>query len=69
MASEPGKEVERLGRLPRSAVIIVGALAAVGAVTMLQRVLAIFSWLLTVVMFVVVMVALIFWLAAGRRQR
>ena len=69
MEPEPGGDVERLGGLSWPARVVVGGLAVVGAVTMVQRILAIFSWLLTVLVFIVIAVALVFWLMTERRRR
>ena len=69
MASEVRRGTEKLNRLPWPALVIVGALAVVGAIAMVQWVLAIFAWLITLVMLVVVMVGLAFWVAAERRHR
>lgn len=66
---EAGRAVERRGRWPWPAVVIVAGLAVVGAVTMAQRILAIFSWLITLLMIIVVMVALAAWLVSERRRR
>ena len=56
-------------RLPWPAVVIVGALAVIGAVTLVQWVIAIFAWLITLLMMIVVMVGLGYWLVAELRRR
>ena len=69
MEPEAGGDVERLGRLSWPARVVVGGLAVIGAVTMVQRILAIFSWLLTLLMIIVVLAALAYWLVTGRLRR
>ena len=66
---EAGGAVEKMGRLGWPALVIVGGLAVVGAITMVQRILAIFSWLISLLMIIVVLVALAFWLVGERRRR
>ena len=56
-------------RLPWPAVAVVGALAVIGVVTLVQWVIAIFAWLITLLMMVVVMVGLGYWLVAELRRR
>ncbi len=69
MEKEAGGEVEKPGGLSWPARIIVGGLAVIGAVTMVQRVLAIFSWLLTLLMIIVVLAALAYMAVTGRYRR
>ena len=69
MEKEAGGEVERSGGLSWPAWVVVGGLAVVGAITMVQRILAIVSWLVTLLMIFVVMVAMVVWLASERRRR
>ena len=69
MEKEAGGEVERLGGLSWPARVILVGLAVIGAVTMVQRVLAIFSWLLTLLMIIVVLAALAYMAVTGRYRR
>ena len=69
MEPEPGGDVEKLGGLSWPARVVVGGLAVVGAITMVQRVLAIVSWLVTLLMIFVVVAALVVWLVSERRRR
>lgn len=69
MEKEAGGDLERRGGLSWPARVIVAGLAVVGAITMVQRLLAIFSFLLTILVFIVIAVALLFWLIAERRRR
>lgn len=69
MEKETGRAVERLGRLPWPAQLIVGALTVVGAVTVVKWVVSIFAWLVTLLMIVVIFVGLIFWVLTGRHRR
>ena len=71
MAEGPGRGVERLDRLPRlpwPARLVVGALAVVGAITLVQWVLAVFAWLIMLLTLVAVLVGLVFWVASERRR-
>ncbi len=68
MERETGGAVERLGRLPWPARLIVGALAVVGAVTVVKWIVTIFAWLITLLMILVVFVGLVFWVLTGRRR-
>lgn len=68
MEQEAGGDVEKLRGLSWPARIVVGGLAVIGAVTMIQRILAIFSWLLTLLLIIVVMVALLYWLITARHR-
>ena len=69
MEKETGRAVERLGRLPWPAQLIVGALTVVGAVTVVKWVVGIFAWLVTLLMILVVFVGLILWILTGRQHR
>ena len=69
MEKEADGDLEKLGGLSWPARAVVGGLAVVGAITMVQRVLAIVSWLVTLMMIFVVIVALVLWLASARRRR
>ena len=69
MEPEADGAVEKSGGLSWSARVIVGGLAVIGAVTMVQRILAIFSWLLTLLMIIVVLAALAFMVVTGRYRR
>ncbi|MYB29415.1 MAG: hypothetical protein F4X38_09775 [Acidimicrobiaceae bacterium] len=69
MEKEANGDLEKLGGLSWPARVVIGGLAVVGAITMVQRVLAIVSWLVTLLMIFVVVVALVFWLASARRRR
>ena len=64
----PVRGLERRRRLPWPALLVVGALAVVGAITIVQWVLAVFAWLITLVMMVAVLVGLAFWVATDRRR-
>lgn len=71
MAEGPGRGVERLDRLPRlpwPGRLVVGALAVVGAITIVQWVLAVFAWLIMLLTLVAVLVGLAFWVASERRR-
>ena len=69
MEKETGGAVERLGRLPWPAQLIVGALTVVGAVTVVKWIVTIFAWLITLLMIVVVFVGLVFWVLTSRHRR
>ena len=69
MEKEAGGDAEKLGRLSWPAWVVVGGLALVGAITMVQRILAIVSWLITLLMIFVVVAALVVWLVSERRRR
>ena len=69
MEKEANGDLEKLGGLSWPARVVIGGLAVVGAITMVQRVLAIVSWLVTLLMIFVVVAALVFWLASARRRR
>ena len=69
MEKEAGGEVERPRGLSWPARVIVGGLAVIGAVTMVQRILVIFSWLLTLLMIIVVLAALAYMVVTGRYRR
>ncbi len=69
MEKEAGGDLEKLGGLSWPARAIIGGLAVVGAITMVQRVLAIVSWLVTLLMIFVVIAALMVWLVSERRRR
>ncbi len=69
MEQEAGGDVERSGGLSWPARAVVGGLAVIGAVTMVQRILAIFSWLLTLLMIIVVLAALAYMVVTGRYRR
>ena len=69
MEQEADGDLEKLGGLSWPARAIVGGLAVVGAITMVQRILAIVSWLVTLLMIFVVIAALVVWLVSERRRR
>ncbi len=69
MEKETGRAVERLGRLPWPAQLIVGALTVVGAVTVVQWIVSIFAWLVTLLAILVVLIGLVFLVLTGRLRR
>jgi hypothetical protein len=69
MEKETGGVLERLGRLPWPGQLILGALAVVGAVTVVKWIVSIFAVLITLLMILVVLVALAFWVLSGRLRR
>ena len=69
MEPETSKAIQKLDRLPWPAKLILGALAVVGALTMVKWIVTIFAWLITLAMIIVVMVGLAFWVLTGRRSR
>ena len=69
MEKQAGGAVERLGRLPWPAQLIVGALAVVGAVTVVKWIVTIFAWLVTLLMILVIFAGLVFWILTGRHRR
>ena len=69
MEKATGGVVERLGRLPGPALLILGALAVVGAVTLVKWIVTIFAWLITLLMILVVFGGLAFWVLTGRLRR
>ena len=69
MEKQASGAVERLGRLPWPGQLIVGALAVVGAVTVVKWIVTIFAWLVTLLMILVVFVGLVFWVLTGRHRR
>ena len=69
MEKKASGAVERLGGLPWPAQLIVGALALVGAVTVVRWIVTAFAVLITVLTILVVLVALAFWVLTGRRRR
>ena len=68
MEKEAGRDLEKLGGLSWPARAVVWGLAVVGAITMVQRILAIVSWLVTLLMIFVVIAALVVWLVSERRR-
>ncbi|MDE2876711.1 MAG: hypothetical protein F4Y12_12935 [Acidimicrobiaceae bacterium] len=69
MEKEANGDLEKLGGLSWPSRVVLGGLAVVGAITMVQRVLAIVSWLVTLLMIFVVIAALLVWLVSERRRR
>ena len=69
MEKETGGAVERLGRLPWPAQLILGALTVVGAFTVVKWIVSIFAVLITLLMILVVLVGLAFWVLSGRLRR
>ncbi len=69
MERESGGAVERLGGMPWPAQMIVGALAVVGAVTVVKWVVTIFAWLVTLLAILVVLVGLAALVLTGKHRR
>ena len=69
MEKETGGAVERLGRLPWPAQLILGALTVVGAVTVVKWIVTILAWLITLLMILVVFGGLAVWVLTGRQRR
>ena len=69
MEKGAGGAVERLGRLPWPAQLILGALTVVGAVTVVKWIVTILAWLITLLMILVVFGGLAVWVLTGRQRR
>lgn len=69
MERETGGVVQRLGRLPLPALVILGALTVVGAVTVVKWIVVIFAWLITLLMILVVFAGLAWLAITGRLRR
>ena len=69
MEKGTGGAVERLGRLPWPAQLILGALTVVGAVTVVKWIVTILAWLITLLMILVVFGGLAVWVLTGRQRR
>ena len=51
------------------ALVVMGALAVVGAVTLVQWAVAVFTWLISFAMLMVVLIGLASWVIAEKRRR
>ena len=69
MVADAQESAEATRRLPWPARLVVAALAVVGAVTLVQWVVAVFAWLVMFAMLMLVLVGLAFWVAAEKRRR
>ncbi len=69
MEKETGGAVEKLGRLSWPAQVILGALAVVGAVTVVKWVVTVFAWLVTLLAILVVLVGLAALVLTGKHRR
>ena len=69
MTSELERRAKR-SRGPSAPVLVVmGALAVVGAITLVQWAMAVFTWLITFAMLLVVLLGLGWWVVTLKRQR
>ena len=64
---KPRAERSRGPSLP--ALVVMGALSVVGAVTLVQWAIAVFAWLITFAMLIVVLFALAGWVVTEKRRR
>ena len=64
---EPRAERSRGPSLP--ALVVMGALSVVGAVTLVQWAIAVFAWLITFAMLIVVLFGLAGWVVTAKRRR
>lgn len=69
MEKETGGVVEILSRLPWPALLILGSLTVVGAITVVRLVVSIFAWLVTLLAILVVLVGLAALVLTGRHRR
>lgn len=69
MAADTEERAESTRRLPWPARLAVVALAVVGAITLVQWVVAVFAWLVMFAMLMVVLLGLAFWVATKKRHR
>ena len=69
MSTDSRERAEKTGRLPWPALLVLVALAVVGAVTLVQWVVAVFAWLVMFAMLMLVLVGLAFWVATEKRRR
>ena len=51
------------------ALVVMGALAVVGAVTLVQWAVAVFTWLISFTMLMVVLLGLAWWVVTQKRRR
>ena len=51
------------------ALVVMGALAVVGAVTLVQWAVAVFAWLISFAMLMVVLLGLAWWVVTAKRRR
>ena len=49
--------------------VVMGALAVVGAVTLVQWAVAVFAWLISFAMLMVVLLGLAWWVVTAKRRR
>ena len=64
---EPRAKRSRGPSLPT--LVVVGALAVVGAVTLAQWAVAVFAWLISFAMLMVVLLGLAWWVVTEKRRR
>lgn len=69
MVADAQERAEATRRLPWPARLVVAALAVVGAITLVQWVVAVFAWLVMVAVLMVVLLGLAFWVATEKRHR
>ena len=68
MASEVKRRAERLKGPSGPALVVMGALAVVGAITLVQWAIAVFTWLITFSMLMVVLLGLGWWVVTLKRR-
>ena len=69
MPSKSGRRASGSRRLPWPAVVVVAAVALLGAITLVQWVVAAFAGLIKVILLVVVVAALATWIVAAKARR
>lgn len=69
MASEVKRRAERSKGPSLPALVVMGALAVVGAVTLVQWAVAVFTWLISFAMLMVVLLGLAWWVVTEKRRR
>ena len=68
MASDVERRAQRSRGPSLPALMVMGALAVVGAITLLQWAVAVFTWLLTFAMLLVVLLGLGLWVVTLKRR-
>ncbi len=68
MASEVKRRAERSKGPSGPALVVLGALAVVGAITLVQWAVAVFTWLITFAMLMVVLLGLGWWVVTLKRR-
>ena len=69
MPSDVEPRAKRSGGPSLSALVVMGALAVVGAITLVQWAVAVFAWLISFAMLMVVLLGLAWWVVTEKRRR